>query len=99
MRKALFTFFIFSLTLSLSAQQDDSIFIKRLSDEILTNSTAYENLRHLTKKIGARLAGSPAMVKAEHWGRDVMTTNGAEKVWLQECMVPNWKRGGKDKAV
>lgn len=98
MRKALLLFFVFSLTLSATAQQEDSLFIKRLSDEILTNSTAYENLRVLTKQIGARLAGSPAMVKAEKWGRNVMTTNGANTVWLQQCMVPHWIRGGKDKA-
>lgn len=47
------------------SQTEDSIFIKRISDEILTNGKAYENLRHLTKKIGARLAGSPGMVKSE----------------------------------
>ena len=56
------------------------------------------NLRHLTKKIGARLTGSAQMVKAEQWGLKTMQESGADKAWLQECMVPHWIRGGKDQA-
>ncbi len=82
-----------------SIAQSDSVFIKKISDEILTNSKAYDNLRHLTKQIGGRLAGSPGMVKAENWGKAVMESYKPDKVWLQECMVPHWVRGGKDEAV
>jgi carboxypeptidase Q len=81
---------------AIGAQQEDSAMIKRLSDEILTHGKAYENLRHLTKKIGGRLAGSAGMVKAEQWGLKTMQESGADKAWLQECMVPHWVRGGKD---
>lgn len=81
---------------AVSAQQEDSTMIKRISDEILTQGRAYENLRHLTKKIGGRLAGSAGMVKAEQWGLKMMQESGADKAWLQECMVPHWVRGGKD---
>jgi hypothetical protein len=80
------------------AQQEDSLFIRRLSDEILTNSKAYENLRVLTKTIGPRLAGSANMVKSEQWGAQAMKVAGADNVWMQECMVPHWDRGGKDEA-
>jgi hypothetical protein len=80
------------------AQQDDSLFIKHLSDEILANGKAYDNLRELTKKIGGRLSGSPQMVKAEAWGAATFRASGADKVWMQECMVPHWIRGGKDQA-
>ena len=88
----------FFLITSLKAQKDDSVFIKRIADEILVNSKAYENLRHLTKQIGGRLAGSAGMVKAEQWGLKVMQESGADKAWMQECMVPHWVRGGKDYA-
>lgn len=81
------------------AQQEDSLLIRSIADEILVNSKAYENLRTLTKKVGARLAGSPGMVKAEAWGQKAMQETGADKVWLQECMVPHWVRGGKDVAM
>ena len=96
-RLLLFLFISFTTTRTL-AQQEDSLFIKRISDEILTNGKAYENLRTLTKRIGARLAGSPNMVKAEQWGLKRMEESGADKAWMQECMVPHWVRGGKDQA-
>ena len=93
-------FFACLLTLSYSfAQSDDSLFIRRLADEILVNSKAYDNLRVLTKQIGGRLAGSPQMPKAEQWGLKTMQASGADKSWLQECMVPHWVRGGKDVAT
>ncbi len=81
-----------------SAQDKDSLMIRRIADEMLTNGKAYDNLHHLTKQIGARLAGSPGMVKAEQWGYKTMQESGADKAWLQECMVPHWVRGGKDEA-
>ena len=80
------------------SQSEDSVIIKKISDEILMNGKAYDNLRHLTKQIGARLSGSPQMVKSEKWGIQVMQQSGADKAWLQECIVPHWVRGGKDKA-
>lgn len=38
------------------------------------------------------------MVKAEQWGLKVMKESGADRAWMQECMVPHWVRGGEDKA-
>ncbi len=80
------------------AQSGDEATIKQLSDEILRNGTAYDLLRQLTKDIGGRLAGSPQSVKAVQWGKVTMEQQGADKVYLQECMVPHWVRGGQDKA-
>lgn len=94
--KALCLFFI---PFSLLAQKEDSAYIKKISDEILTNGKAYENLRYLTKKIGGRLAGSPQMVLSEIWGLQLMQESGADKAWMQECMVPHWVRGGRDEAI
>jgi hypothetical protein len=98
MRRILFALSGFLFTTALLAQKEDSLFIKRISDEILTNGRAYENLYYLTKQIGGRLAGSPQMVKAEQWGLKLMEQNGAAKAWLQECRVPHWVRGGRDEA-
>ena len=80
------------------AQNTDSVFIRTIATEMLTNGQAYEQLRHLTKKIGGRLAGSPQMTLAENWGAKTMKEMGADTVYMQPCMVPNWKRGGLDKA-
>ncbi|MFT3826965.1 MAG: M20/M25/M40 family metallo-hydrolase [Chitinophagaceae bacterium] len=79
-------------------QQDDSLFIRKIADEILMNGKAYENLRVLTKQVGGRLSGSAGMYKAEAWGQKTLQQSGADKVWLQECLVPHWIRGGKDEA-
>lgn len=95
------TLFIMGTIISLSvcSQSTDSAFVNRVGTEILLHGRAYENLRELTKKIGARLAGSPQMVKAEKWGEQVLIASGADKVWLQECKVPHWVRGGRDQAT
>ncbi|MDB5190853.1 MAG: peptidase [Segetibacter sp.] len=80
------------------AQNTDSVFIKKIADETLLHSDAYENLRYLTKQIGGRLAGSPQMVQAEKWGAKILKQLRADTVYMQECMVPHWVRGGQDKA-
>lgn len=80
------------------AQTGDEATIKQLSDEILRNGTAYDLLRQLTKDIGGRLSGSPQFAKAVQWGKVTMEKQGADKVYLQECMIPHWVRGGQDKA-
>jgi carboxypeptidase Q len=77
---------------------EDSLFIRRLADEILVNGRAYSNLRILTKTVGARLSGSAGYYKAEAWGQQCLQDAGADKVWLQDCLVPHWVRGGKDTA-
>jgi carboxypeptidase Q len=97
MRKLIVT--IFFLPLLVQAQNKDSLMIRKLSDEILSNGKAYELLYQLTKQIGGRLAGSPQSVKAEVWAEKTLQQLGADQVWMQECMVPHWIRGGKDKAV
>jgi len=78
---------------------DDAAFIKKISDEILRNGKAYDLLHQLTKQIGGRLAGSPQFAKAVQWGKLTMEQSGAYKVFLQECMVSHWVRGGQDKAM
>jgi carboxypeptidase Q len=98
MRFQLFITVLTIISLTARAQQEDSLFIRAIADEILVNGRAYENLRVLTKQVGARLAGSPGMVKAEAWGQKTLQQSGSDKVWLQQCMVPHWVRGGKDQA-
>src|SRR5882724_11034032 len=98
MRK-LFILSIFScLTIISFAQNEDSLMVRRIADEILVNGKAYDNLHDLTKNIGGRLSGSPQMYKAEAWGFKTMNVSGADKTWLQECIVPHWIRGGADRA-
>lgn len=78
---------------------DDAATIKKISDEIMRNGKAHDLLFELTKKVGGRLAGSPQFAKAVQWGKVSMEKNGADNVFLQECMIPHWVRGGQDKAM
>jgi hypothetical protein len=97
MRKLFFGLFLLAGFNALS-QQEDSMLIRKIADEILVNGRAYENLRVLCKTVGPRLAGSPGMLKAEAWGVKALQQAGADKVWLQECKVPRWVRGAKEEA-
>src|ERR1044072_3784172 len=100
---SLFTFFIctcsFTQNVPKDSVGDDSIMIRRIANEILSHSKAYDNLHDLTKNIGSRLSGSAGFYKAEQWGLQVLKQSGADKAWLQECMIPHWVRGGKDEAM
>src|SRR5678816_1972218 len=99
MRKLFITLFAFLISSSSFAQNDDSIMIRRIADEILLHSKAYDNLHDLTKNIGGRLSGSPGFYNAEQWGLKALQQSGADKAWLQECKIPHWVRGGKDEAT
>lgn len=80
-----------------SAQIDDSITIRRIANEILINSTAYENLHFLCKQVGPRLSGSPQAQKGVEATFKMLQDAGADTVYLQPCMVPHWVRGEKEK--
>lgn len=99
MKKGLSAIIGLSISIFSFAQNEDSVFIRRMADEILINGKAYDDLRVLTKKIGGRLSGSPQMVKAEQWGLKLFESLHPDKAWLQQCMVPHWSRGGKDEAT
>jgi hypothetical protein len=98
MKKLMVSFSLCLIITTVFAQNEDSVFIRRIADDILTNGKAYDDLKVLTKQIGGRLAGSPQMVKAEQWGLKTIQQAGADNAWLQQCMVPHWVRGGKDEA-
>ena len=98
MRKTILLLLAFVSCFSAFSQKEDSIFIRKIADEILVNGKAYDNLHDLTKNIGGRLTASPQFYKAERWGLKTLQQSGADKAWLQECMVPHWVRGGKDEA-
>jgi hypothetical protein len=98
MRLKLFTLLFTIVSLAGYAQNDDTATIRAIADEILLHGKAYDNLRTLTKQVGARLTGSPQTYKAEAWGQKALQQAGADQVKLQACLVPHWVRGGKDEA-
>ncbi len=79
------------------SQNADSVVIKKIVDETMTHSTAFENLRKLCKQAGPRLSGSPAFAKAVSLVSVMMKVINPDTVYLQQCMVPHWVRGEKER--
>ncbi len=98
MRYIISSLLCFFLIIELVAQTNDSAMFKRISDDVFTNSKAYQNLWFLCKKVGPRLSGSPQAEKAVKETYRMMKELGADTVYLQECMVPHWVRGAKESA-
>lgn len=78
------------------SQNQDSTIIKKIADEVMLRSSAYENLRILCKKIGPRLSGSANAAKAVIATADMLRKAGADTVYFQPCMVTHWVRGEKE---
>jgi carboxypeptidase Q len=75
---------------SISAEQRE--IAARILERAVADRGAYEKLRHLTDRIGHRLAGSPQLDQAIAWAADAMKKDGHE-VRTEKVMVPHWVRG------
>ena len=82
-----------SLHVNAQVNREDSLTIRSIYDEVLSNGEAYENLRVLTKSIGHRLSGSPQFSRAMVWGEELLERYGADSVFVQPVTVPSWTRG------
>jgi len=96
MKQIITSVFLLAFSLLTSAQTPDSVIIKKISDEIFVSGQCYQDLRHLCKKIGARLTGSVNAEKAVYWTYNLMKSYNFDTVYLQEVMVPHWVRGEKE---
>jgi carboxypeptidase Q len=88
--------FTFASSLLFAQNQNDSLMIRKIYDEALTNGKSYQNLDYLCNKIGGRVSGSAQAQQAVDWGKKVMDEMGLDRVFLQEVMVPHWVRGAKE---
>ena len=95
--KIFISFSALLFSLASLAQNEDSITIRKIANDVLTNGKAYDNLRFLCKKIGPRLSGSANAQKAVEATARMLKEAGADTVYLQPCMVPHWIRGAKEK--
>ncbi|SHF85673.1 M20/M25/M40 family metallo-hydrolase [Chryseobacterium sp. OV279] len=93
MKKIIGTSLLFLGMAAFGQSKEDSIQFSKISTEILNNGKGYTELRDLSKNIGHRLSGSAAYDKAVKWAEQKLRDAGADKVWLQEVMVPVWTRG------
>lgn len=85
--------------MSTSAQTTaDSLMLRTIFSEALSNGECHENLYALCKGIGHRLSGSEQLDQAIAWGADKLRGYAADSVWLQPVMVPKWTRGDRETA-
>ncbi|MDR4954471.1 M28 family peptidase [Chryseobacterium sp. ES2] len=66
---------------------------RKISDEIMANGTAYDNLGELTKRIGPRFSATPGYTKAVEWAEKKFKEIGINMIWRQEAKAPVWIRG------
>lgn len=66
---------------------------RKISDEIMTNGNAYDNLGELTKRIGPRFSATPGYTKAVEWAEKKFKEIGINMIWRQEAKAPVWIRG------
>ena len=87
------------MTSNINAQdQSDKAIINKIYTEALNKGKGYEQLRHLTKEIGPRLAGSPGAAEAVKYTSKLMKDLLFDEVFLQNVKVPHWVRGEKEVA-
>ncbi|MFN5621757.1 MAG: M28 family peptidase [Flavobacteriales bacterium] len=97
MKKILSTLVLSGSTWIAAGQQpaalSDSAMIASIYNETMTHAECYENLRHLCKNIGHRLAGSESAQRAIDWGKTVLEKSVPGHVMLMPVEVPHWTRG------
>lgn len=99
MHKYLFTFIsVLAFITNTNAQSNDSLNIRKLYNEALSNGKAYNWLEYLSNTIGARLSGSPQAEQAVDYVKKELDQLKFDRVFLQEVMVPHWVRGEKENA-
>lgn len=96
MKKALLFFFAGLPAVFAYSQSPDSMMIKKIVDETMTNATAYNNLRKICKEVGPRLSGSAEYRKAVQLTKIMLGDLGVDTVYLQPCMTKHWERGAKE---
>lgn len=93
MKKTILLLSALTLVFGCSPQKDDQATVfKKINEEALANSRAYETLEEATKTIGHRLTGSEEGAKAEEYTYNLMKSYGLE-VEYQPFEVESWSRG------
>ena len=74
----------FAQNVQMDSFGDDSLMIRRLADEILLHSKAYDNLHDLTKNVGGRLSGgnsinTQAATSVCNGSKEKLARNGSKR--------------------
>ncbi|MCF8254296.1 MAG: M20/M25/M40 family metallo-hydrolase [Bacteroidia bacterium] len=94
--KRLYILAFFFSSFVVANAQNDSLNIRSIVNQTLSNSVCYSRLDYLSNSIGGRLSGSPQAEQAVVWAQKTLKEDGFDSVWLQEVIVPHWVRGAKE---
>ncbi|MCX6284124.1 MAG: M20/M25/M40 family metallo-hydrolase [Bacteroidetes bacterium] len=78
------------------AQNQDSIVIRKMYTEALTNPAGYKSLEYLCTKIGGRICGTAKAEEAVRYVKKLLESMKPDTVYLQPVMVKHWERGNKE---
>lgn len=84
---------------SLTAQEEDAFFIKKIYDHTLSQGQCYDWLYTLATEARGRIAGSPASDSAMAYTARTLRDMGVDTVKLQPCTVDYWYRGEAEKVT
>lgn len=92
---------LFLSTFSVSAQVasqniQDSLLIRQIFDEALSNGKSYDQLYFLCKSIGHRLTGSPQADEAIDWAKEEIEEYETTRIELQDVDATRWIRGAAE---
>ncbi|MDO5607344.1 MAG: M20/M25/M40 family metallo-hydrolase [Capnocytophaga sp.] len=87
-----FVIFLFFTIIHVHAQQNDSLMIRNIYTQALTQGKAYDWLHHISYEIGGRLSGSYSNKRMVDYTKSELESLGVT-VGLQPVMVPHWVRG------
>jgi carboxypeptidase Q len=95
------SFLALACSLALGAPADDAELpakLQRIVDAGLATTNAYDYLVGLCDGCGHRLSGSEGAARAVTWAQTTLRHAGADRVALEDVMVPKWVRGDVERA-
>ena len=72
---------------------------EQMRDKALLDDTGYRIVESLTTEVGARLAGSPADLRAREWAVAKFKALGFDKVYTEPVTFPLWERRSEHGAI
>jgi len=99
MKKKLILLFTFFPIFSCFSQVSDSIIIRNIFNEALSDRTSYNNLEYLCTQIGGRICGSSQAEEAVKWAKKTLDGMNLDTVYLQQLMVRHWVRGNTEEVI
>jgi hypothetical protein len=89
--KRLFIFLLTTLTLNAFSQNTDSLVLRKIFENAITNNEAYNNLHYLCTNTPGRLMGSENSIKALKYLKNYLESLDCDSVYLQEYKTDAWK--------